>query len=84
MKFVVLLSLALIACASAQDMAERCSNGDLSEGYYPHSTNCDMFYTCSLGYLIEHTCYNGVWNTEVESCDYLENTNCGNLVSFTL
>lgn len=86
MKFVciALLGLILASSVSAQSQAE-CASGSLAEGYYPHSVYCNRFYSCSLGYWVEHTCYGeGVWNRVEETCDYRSNVNCGNLVGFDL
>lgn len=86
MKFVciALLGLILASSISAQSQAE-CANGSLAEGYYSHNVYCNRFFSCSLGYWIEHTCYgDGVWNSAQESCDYRENVNCGNLVGVDL
>lgn len=76
--FIALFGLVLAAGASAQITAE-CTED--SEGYYPHETYCNKFYTCSVGTWIEYQCYSGVWNQNTNACDYPENVDCGNLVS---
>lgn len=77
--YIALIGLLFVGCAFASQA--QCEAGAI-EGYFPHSVYCNKFYSCSLGYWREMTCYGeGVWNSAGEYCDYRENVNCGNLVS---
>lgn len=83
MKFlcVAFVGLLLVAASSAS-LEEQCREGTLPDGYYPHDVYCNKFYTCSLTYWREYTCYgDGLWNAALEGCDYPENVDCGALVS---
>lgn len=79
MKFVIfgLLGLLLVAFCSAQTR-QQCEDGSLPDGDYPHTTYCNMFYTCAMGYWKETKCYNGMWNIAEQACT--KDVDCGSRV----
>ncbi|CAG4935598.1 unnamed protein product [Colias eurytheme] len=47
------------------------------EQLYPHS-NCNMFYQCFHGELVEHKCAHDLYfSVEKQECDYQSNVDCG-------
>lgn len=46
-----------------------------------HNVHCDMYYECNLGYLndVQECAPGTVFNPNIQVCDYLNNTDCGNL-----
>lgn len=45
--------------------------------YYPHETNCSLFYECCHGELCLKECWPGtVFNPELNVCDHPYNVDC--------
>ncbi|KAF5286753.1 hypothetical protein FQA39_LY04176 [Lamprigera yunnana] len=45
--------------------------------YFPHETDCSLFYQCSNGYKILQKCPGDlVFNPDKNVCDFRDNTNC--------
>ncbi|XP_055705481.1 balbiani ring protein 3 [Phlebotomus papatasi] len=79
--YTLVLCLALAAPIVLANIREQCEEGNLSPGYYPHSTYCNKFYSCVFETIYEHTCVTPfLWNNDIQNCDYPENVDCGDLV----
>lgn len=84
MKFlcIALLGLFLVAHCSAQTQQQRCADGSLGEGYFPHDRYCNKFFVCTMGMWLEYSCGAGyLWHAADETCRYPNEVNCGTLVS---
>ncbi|XP_076048347.1 chitin binding Peritrophin-A domain-containing protein Gasp [Oratosquilla oratoria] len=81
MKTVVsFLVLAVAATGLAQDYFDYvCPEED---GFYPHETKCDAYWSCKDGQAEYKLCGNGLAfddsNPDREHCNYLFSVNCGN------
>jgi len=54
------------------DNVDPCAKGDLP--FYPHPTNCHMYYQCAFGFGYVQTCPPGLgWNQAASFCDYVRN-----------
>ena len=57
---------------------------DEFEGFYPHETSCDKFWTCEHGLPKLEMCGNGLAFADTDhtyttrSCEYLHHVDCGN------
>uniref|UniRef100_A0A2H1VW28 SFRICE_035156 n=1 Tax=Spodoptera frugiperda TaxID=7108 RepID=A0A2H1VW28_SPOFR len=67
------LALVLL-CVALAHANSSCADDDQ---FLPHE-NCNQFYVCMSGEKIQLFCPNGLmYNTELETCDWHENVDCG-------
>jgi len=49
----------------------------MSDGHFPDSDKCDVYYTCAGGIPHKYTCQTGLmWNTLTNQCDWEQSVNC--------
>ncbi|XP_045501405.1 uncharacterized protein DDB_G0290685-like [Colias croceus] len=82
--FFISVAAIIVACAISSVLGKNiqlnengCPADYRIEQLYPHS-NCNMFYQCFHGELVEHKCAHDLhFSVEKQECDYQSNVDCG-------